>query len=105
MKLYKDSCAGCHGLSDAQTDASTNLYPGAPQFARHPPTLPDWQLHAIVKYGVRYSGMFAWDGVWGRDSTGRDVTDGNIWTILAFLRRLDSLPPAVAKEWHAKPAP
>lgn len=102
MKLYNDDCAGCHGSADSPKVGDPNLYPDAPAFAQHPPTLPDWQLYAIVKYGVRYSGMFAWNGEWGKDSTGRDLTDERIWTVLTFLKRLDSLPPTVAAEWHAK---
>jgi thiosulfate dehydrogenase len=103
MKLFKDDCAGCHGLPDAHIGAAVYLYPDPPYFARHPPTEPDWQLYWFVKYGVRYSAMFAWDGQWGKDSTGRDVTDEKIWTVVTFLRHLDSLPPAVATEWHNNP--
>jgi hypothetical protein len=55
-----------------------------------------------VKNGVRYSGMFAWDGQWGKDSTGKDVTDQKIWTTVTFLKHLDSLPPSVAAAWHTK---
>ena len=103
MKLFRDGCAGCHGLPDAHRDTTVNLYPDPPYFAGHPPTEPDWQLYWFVKYGIRYSAMFAWDGQWGKDSTGRDVTDDKIWTVVTFLRHLDSLPPAVATEWHTKP--
>jgi mono/diheme cytochrome c family protein len=102
MKLFKDGCAGCHGLPDAKITNVVSLYPDPPYFAGHPPTEPDWQLFWIVKYGVRYSAMFAWDGQWGKDSTGRDITDDKIWTVVTFLRHLDSLPPAVSAEWHSK---
>jgi thiosulfate dehydrogenase len=100
MKLFKDNCAGCHGVPNAGSDTSTGLYPPAPHFAAHPPTEPDWQLYWIVKHGVRYSGMFSWDGQLGKDSTGRDVSDERIWTIVTFLHHLDSLPAPVAAEWQ-----
>jgi mono/diheme cytochrome c family protein len=102
MKLFKDDCAGCHG-SPAALEDSIPLYPRPPRLVAHPPKLPEWQLFWIVKHGVRYSGMFAWDGQWGKDSSGRAVSDEKIWTIVAFLHRLDSLPPAVTAEWRAKP--
>jgi mono/diheme cytochrome c family protein len=102
MKLFMGDCAGCHG-SPTRTDDASGLYPGPPQFATHPPTLPEWQLFWIVKNGVRYSGMFAWDGQWGKDSSGRDLTTEKIWTVVTFLHRLDSLPPAIVAEWHTKP--
>ena len=74
----------------APTDST--LYPTPPRFATHPPTLPDWQLFWIVKNGVRYSGMFAWDN---------EAADEKIWTVVTVLHHLDSLPPSVAAEWKA----
>jgi thiosulfate dehydrogenase len=91
MKFFRDDCAGCHGSPGRDND-SVGLYPVPPHFASHPPTLPDWQLYWIVKNGVRYSGMFAWDG---------QVADLKIWTVVTFLHHLDSLPPAIATDWHA----
>jgi hypothetical protein len=49
--------------------------------------------------------MFAWDGQFGKDSTGRDISDDKIWSAVIFLSHLESLPPAVDSEWHRKPAP
>jgi mono/diheme cytochrome c family protein len=102
MKLFAGDCAGCHGYAGRGNDTSGGLYPAAPWFAGHPPRIPEYQLFWIVKYGVRYSGMFAWAGQWGKDSTGRDITDQKIWTVVSFIHHLDSLPPAVAVEWKAK---
>lgn len=102
VKLFKEDCAGCHGLPDAHFSGDVNLYPDAPYFAGHPPVEPDWQLYWFVKYGIRYSAMFAWDKQWGKDSTGRDITDERIWTVVTLLKHLDSLPRAVDSEWHAK---
>jgi mono/diheme cytochrome c family protein len=91
MKFFRGDCEGCHGSPVRQND-SVGLYPAPPHFASHPPRLPDWQLYWIVKNGVRYSGMFAWDG---------QVADEKIWTVVTFLRHLDSLPPSVAADWRA----
>ena len=89
MKFFRDQCAGCHG-SPGHEDP-VGLYPEPPKFASHPPTLPDWQLLWIVKHGVRYTGMFAWEGA---------VSDDKLWTVVTFLRHLDSLPPGIAADWH-----
>jgi mono/diheme cytochrome c family protein len=102
VKRCKDDCAGCHGSAAQLVDTGVGLYRDAPHFAKWPPREPDWQLFWIVKNGVRYSGMFAWDGQWGKDSTGKDVTDQKIWTTVTFLKHLDALPPSVAAEWHTK---
>lgn len=106
VKLFKGDCAGCHGSAAVTVDTSVGLYPDAPHFAKHHPRAPDWQLFWIVKNGVRYSGMFSWDGQWGKDSiTGKDSTDEKIWTTVTFLKHLDSLPPSVDAEWHKKSSP
>lgn len=104
MKIFKDDCAGCHGDPNnaAKREAERVLYPIPPVFALHPPRKPDYQLFWIVKNGVRYSGMFRWDGLFGKDASGVDISDEKIWTVVTFLSHLDSLPPAVDAEWHKK---
>jgi mono/diheme cytochrome c family protein len=98
MKIFKDGCAGCHGDPNATSDYGASFYPKAPQFALHPPQQPDYQLFWIVKNGVRYSGMSAWDGQWGKD-----VSDDKIWKVVTFLSHLESLPPGVDAQWRRKP--
>ena len=102
MKIFKDACAGCHGDPSATSDYGTSFYPRVPQFVASPPRKPDWQLFWIVRNGVRYSGMSAWDGQWHNDKA---VSDDHIWKVVTFLSRLDSLPPTVNAEWHKKTQP
>jgi len=104
MKLFKGDCAGCHGDPNnaAKREAESILYPSPPVFALHPPRKSDYQLFWIIKSGVRYSGMFWWDGQFGKDASGQNVSDEKIWRAVTFLTHLDSLPPAVAAEWHKK---
>lgn len=104
LKVFKNDCAGCHGTPNtaSENEANVNLYPNAPQFARHPPRKPDYQLFWIVKGGVRYSGMFAWAGQFAPDASGKDVSDEKIWIAVTFLKHLDTLPPAVNAEWQKK---
>ena len=100
MKIFKDACSGCHGDPSANSDYGASFYPHAPQFVVNPPRQPDWQLFWIVRNGVRYSGMSAWDGQWNNDKA---VSDDHIWKVVTFLSRLESLPPSVSTEWHKKP--
>ena len=96
MRTYRDDCAGCHGVYGRDSEwGSEDFYPRVPQFARTPPRKPDWQLFWIVKHGVRYSGMGAWD---------RQIADSTIWQVVTFLSRLDSLPASVDAAWR-KPRP
>ena len=99
LKTFRDACAGCHGDPNAASDYGVSFYPPVPQFAGTPPQLPDFQLFSIVKNGIRYSGMSAWDRQWQKDEM---VSDENIWKVVTFLSRLQSLPPAVNAEWHKK---
>jgi len=99
LKVFRDACAGCHGDPNGPSDFGLSFYPRVPQFARDPPRLPDWQLFYIVKNGVRYSGMSAWDRQWQNNE---EISDDHIWKAVTFLSRLDALPPAVAAEWRKK---
>ena len=97
MKIYKDACAGCHGDPNANSDYGASFYPNVPQFAKVPPRRKDWQLFWIVRNGVRYSGMSAWDRQWHNDEA---VSDDHIWKVVTFLTHLESLPPEVDEQWR-----
>jgi len=91
LKVYRNGCSRCHG--DFQKPShwgTTAFYPRVPQFALNPPDKPDWQIFWIVKSGVRYSGMGAWD---------REISDEKIWQVVTFLSRLRNLPPDVQTDW------
>lgn len=99
MKIFKDGCAGCHGDPSGTSDYGASFYPNVPQFAKAPPRLPDYQLFWIIRNGVRYSGMSAFDRQWHGDQA---VSDEHIWKAATFLSRLETLPPAVEAEWRKK---
>ncbi len=93
MQLFRNGCSGCHGdLGTVSHWGDNNFYPRAPQFAYTPPSLTAPEMFTAVKYGVRYSGMFA----------NEKMPEKDIWRIVTFLSRLNSLPPAVNKAWRAK---
>lgn len=102
LRNYRDNCAGCHGdYNQPSPWGSKNFYPRVPQFGVHQHDVHEEheheaaQMFVAVKYGIRYSGMGAWQGM---------LTDGEIWQTVTFLSRLESLPPAVEAEW-TKAAP
>lgn len=92
MKVFHDDCDGCHGTGEKRSSWGINdFYPRVPQFGFDPPRLPDSQIYWVVKNGIRYSGM-------GGNDPG--ISEEHAWKVALFLSRLDSLPPAVAAEWH-----
>lgn len=97
VKLYGANCAFCHGTSDAKASIpSQGLYIEAPQLAKDgveddPETVTYWKL----KHGIRFTAMPAF---------GATLTDGDLWRLSMFLKRMDKLPPAVDTAWKALPS-
>ena len=92
MKIFRDGCAGCHGDGTKPSVwGTTSFLPRVPQFATEPPHRPDWQIHWIVKNGIRNTGMGAWDHL---------MTDDKIWNVSMFVSRIGFLPPAIDAEWR-----
>jgi mono/diheme cytochrome c family protein len=94
-EVYAELCARCHGMPGRPASVlGASFYPPAPQFAVQPAAYTEAELFWIVKHGIRNTGMPAW---------GRLLTNQEIWRVVAVLRRLNSLPPAVEtslKEGH-----
>jgi mono/diheme cytochrome c family protein len=82
---FADHCAGCHGNDGrGQTEIGKNLYPRAPDMTL-PETqeLSDGELFAIIRDGVRLTGMPGWAG-----------DDADNWKLVHFVRHL----PRMSKE-------
>jgi len=95
--IYRDNCAGCHGGADGRpAEFGLSFYPRAPQFPKDPPRDPEERLHWIVANGVRRTGMSAW-------AKSKLISDRDIWAVVSFVRRIDSLPPAALAEWKKTP--
>lgn len=93
MKTFKMNCAGCHGQPGQPSQWGTRgFYPRVPQFGDHPPALSASQMFVAIKYGIRYSGMGAWDGM---------MSDEEIWKVATFLEHIGSLPPEVQANWKS----
>lgn len=97
MRIYTMNCAVCHGSLDAQPSTlEHSLYPPAPQLILKPLHDPEWRTFYIVRTGIRYTGMPAWENA---------LTKQDMWRVTAFLSRVENLPPNVASYWHQLYAP
>ena len=91
MKIYTMNCAGCHGGLDRQTAPLGNsLYPPPPNLITDPDDDPEWHIFYVIRNGVRYSGMPAWD---------KALSDADMWKVTAFVARIEKLSPAVQDYW------
>ena len=91
LKIYTMNCALCHGGIDRQPSGfEKSFYPPAPSLILHPPDDPEWHVFYLIRNGVRYTGMPAWD---------RTLSEPDMWKLTAFLTRVDKLPPAVQDYW------
>src|SRR3954451_23818481 len=62
-----------------------------PQLINRIPHDPDNWLFWVTKHGVRMTGMPAWDGI---------MSDEEIWSVIAFIKNSNTLPPEVAAAWQ-----
>ena len=107
-KLYRDNCAGCHGLPNQPPPAiSGNFYPDATLMFKgkgvtdDPPQESYWK----VKNGIRLTGMPTFKGI---------LDDTQMWQVALFVANADKLPdsakmllvpePPAAAEASAAPA-
>jgi len=107
-KLYRDDCAGCHGLPNQPPPAiSGNFYPDATLMFKgkgvtdDPPQESYWK----VKNGIRLTGMPTFKGI---------LDDTQMWQVALFVANADKLPdsakmllvpePPAAAEASAAPA-
>jgi len=94
-KMYLNECAGCHGTPGKPEDSGDSLYPPIPQLPTVGTEYTEAQVFWIAKHGIRRAGMFA-NGKWDSDQ--------KLWTIAAYIKRMQSLPPSV-KEALQPPKP
>jgi cytochrome c553 len=83
---YAGGCAPCHGApGEPQSPVALSMTPPPPWL---PSVLPSWEprhLFWIVQHGVKYSGMPSWT---------TQVRPDEVWSVVAFLRRLPELDAA-----------
>ncbi|HXY15737.1 MAG TPA: cytochrome c [Terriglobales bacterium] len=91
MKIYTMNCSLCHGTLDNKPSLlEKSFYPPPPQLILDPLDDPEWHIYYAVSRGVRYTGMPAWRHV---------LNDEDMWKVVAFLSRVQKLPPKVQDYW------
>ena len=90
---FADHCAVCHGNDGAgQTALGQNLYPKAPDMRlAATQALRDGELFAIIRNGVRLTGMPAW-------GDGSPESDRQTWELVHLIRHLPRLTPEEVEE-------
>lgn len=91
---FADHCAQCHGNDGrGQTEMGRSLYPRAPDMTL-PETqkLSDGELFAIIRNGVRLTGMPGWGG---------EHTQADDWKLVLFIRHLPQMTKEEAESMKA----
>ncbi len=93
-KMYLGECAGCHGTPGKPGHGDV-LFPPIPQLPVVGTTYSEAQIFWVAKHGIRRAGMFA-NGKWDSDE--------RLWTIAAYIKRMNALPAPVKEALLPKPA-
>lgn len=98
-KLYRDQCAGCHGLPNQTPPAiSGNMFPDATLMFKgkgvtdDPPQVSYWK----VKNGIRLTGMPSFKGI---------VDDTQMWQLALLVANADKIPDSAKKLLIPEPTP
>jgi thiosulfate dehydrogenase len=88
-KLYLDHCAGCHGVpSNPDSQFAKSFYPAVPGFFHDAPEMSESANFYIIRHGIRWTGMPAWQNTLNETQT---------WQVVTFLSNIEKLPPAAQK--------
>ena len=90
LKIYRETCVYCHGAPGQDPgDIGKGLNPEAPYLPDVSGGLSSAELFWIIKNGIRMTGMAAYGKV-------RD--DGEIWSLVAFVQRMQKMTPDEYKQ-------
>ena len=81
-KLYVAGCQGCHGKLGGLYREDHELFPPTPQLPHTGTQYSEPELYWIVKHGIRMTGMSAY---------GPFYSEKELWSLAAFLRRINNL--------------
>ena len=91
-RIYEKHCAVCHGGALNKISPLRNKFsPPVPQLVNRVPRDRDAEFWWITKHGIRLTGMPSWDGI---------LNDQQIWTVIAFVKHSDKLPPEAMTAWQ-----
>ena len=94
-KIYLNECSGCHGSPGSAEDNGDVLYPPIPQLPKVGTAYNEAQIFWVAKHGIRRAGMFA-NGKWDSDE--------HLWTVAAYVKRMNALPESVKAALEPKKA-
>lgn len=90
FRLYRGECEQCHGGPGVAPQAiALGMTPLPANLAHAARVLKPAELFWIVKYGIKMSGMPAWEF---------RLPEADLWAIVAFLERLPNLAPLEYQE-------
>ena len=91
-RLYEAHCALCHGGAAAKISPMRDQFnPPVPQLIAHVPEDEDSWIFWVTKHGVRMTGMPSWTGI---------LSDDQMWTVAAFIKHSEKLPPEAQEAWR-----
>ena len=96
---FRDKCVQCHGAPGvAQNDIGKSMQPLPGPLVDAAPRFRPRELYWVIREGIKMSGMPAWE---------YRLTDGELWSVVAFLQRLPELnaPQYAALVAKSPPAP
>jgi mono/diheme cytochrome c family protein len=89
-------CATCHGAPGVNwVKFSEGLHPYPPDLKEVANERTPQQLFWVIKNGINMTGMPSFGAI--------EVPDQEIWTIVAFVKKLPSVSDADFKAWTVKP--
>ena len=84
--LFRQKCEVCHGYDGGgRTEMGAGQYPRPPALRTTTEALSDGEIFYHIRNGIRNTGMPAWD-----------MPDDELWQLVAYIRRLPEVAPAVA---------
>jgi mono/diheme cytochrome c family protein len=94
-KVYKESCAACHGLpGEPKTAIAQGMYPAPPQLFHGVGVTDDdaWESYWKVENGIRRTGMPGFKG---------QLTETQIWQVSVLVKNADKISASVKSELAA----
>lgn len=91
-KVYKDHCAGCHGLPQSHSTIAKAMFPPPPQLMEGDDMVtddPEGETFWKVTHGIRLSGMPGFAAI---------LSDTERWQVTMMLAHADKLPRFVQAE-------
>jgi mono/diheme cytochrome c family protein len=96
LEEYREMCVTCHGAPGVERGTlGKGINPKPPDLAKEAGEWSDRELFWITKHGIKLAGMPAF---------GVTHSDEELWAIVAFLRRLESMSAEEYQRLASEPA-